>query len=114
MTNAAAASIKIEIGDIVNVPLAGAITSGGALCCAGFHGEVIEATEKAIKLSGTTESGKEISAWFPRKAFVKPTDRGLFGNQRMMTATLARWFRPDGWTARFVSLTTENSTLVAA
>ncbi len=107
-------NIKFEIGDIVNVPVAGALTSNGSLLCAGFHGEVIEATEKAIKLSGTTEGGKEISAWFPRKAFVKPTDRGMFGNQRSLTATLARWFRPDGWTARFISLTTENSTLVAA
>ncbi len=107
-------SIQIEVGDIISVPLAGALTSGGALCCAGFSGDVVQATEKAIKLSGTTESGKEISAWFPRKAFVKPTDRGMFGNQRTLSATLARWFTPDGWTARFVQLTTENSTLVAA
>jgi len=67
-----------------------------------------------VQLSGTTERGAEISAWFPRKAFVKPTDRGTFGNQRVVGATLARWFQPSGWTAKFISLTTENSTLVPA
>lgn len=105
--------INIEIGDALSVVLDGALTSGGALCCLGFSGDVIETTEKAVKLCGTTESGKEITAWFPRKAFSKPMDRGTFGNQRVVGAALARWFNPTGWTAKFMSLTTQNSTLVA-
>jgi hypothetical protein len=106
--------VTIEIGDAVSVVLAGGLTSNGALCCAGFSGDVIETTEKAVKLSGKTENGKEITAWFPRKAFSKPMDRGTFGNQRIVGAALARWFNPSGWTAKFISLTTENSTLVAS
>lgn len=105
---------NLQIGDIVNVALAGAITSGGALCCAGFSGEVIAATDKAVQLQGETESGKEITAWFPRKALANPSDRGNFGNQRVVGATLARWFTAQGWTAKFIALNTRTSTLVAA
>jgi hypothetical protein len=101
----------INVGDILTVATAGAITSNGALLAAGFHGDVVAVTEKAVKLAATTEKGAEIEAWFPKKAFNKITDRGNFGNQPAKTTTLARWFNPTGWTARYIELTTESSTL---
>jgi hypothetical protein len=105
--------MTFQLGDLVSIATAGALTSGGALCAAGFHGDVVAVTEKAIKLQDTLDSGKEISAWFPVKAFTTPTERGTFGNQRAVSCTLKAWFKPAGWTATYMRLTTENSTLVA-
>ena len=104
----------MQIGSIVSIPLAGAITSGGSLCCAGFSFEIIGETEKAWHAEAELESGKVIDAWFPKKAFTGATERGRFGNQPTFTCQLARWFKPTGWTARFIQLATHNSTLAAA
>ena len=103
--------MALAIGDLLTVATAGVITSNGSLLADGFHGDVVAVTEKAVKLAATTESGAEIEAWFPIKAFSKVTDRGNFGNQPAKTTTLARWFQPSGWTARYVQLTSESSTL---
>lgn len=106
--------MNIQVGAMVNVVLAGGLTSGGALCCAGFGFDVIGETEKAWHVQGVTETGKEITAWMPKKAFVKVTDRGNFGNQPVYGAQLAQWFNPTGWTARFIQLCTVNTVRVAA
>lgn len=101
----------LQVGAMVSVPLAGGITSNGALCCAGFSFDIIGETAKAWKVQAETETGKEITAWLPKSALTKPTDRGNWGNQPVYTCGLARWFNPTGWTATFISLATSNSTL---
>lgn len=103
----------LQVGAMVSVPLAGGLTSNGALCCAGFSFDIIGESEKAWKVSATTETGKEIEAWLPKKALTNPIDRGNFGNQPVFSCKLARWFRPTGWTARFIDLATSNSVLAA-
>lgn len=103
----------MQIGSIVSIPLAGALTSGGALCCAGFSFDIIGETAKAWQVEAETETGKTITAWLPKKALVGLTERGTFGNQPAYSCQLARWFKPSGWTARFIALATTNSTLVA-
>jgi hypothetical protein len=104
----------MQIGSIVSIPLAGAITSGGSLCCAGFSFDIIGESEKAWHVEAELESGKTITAWLPKKALTGVTERGHFGNQPTFTCQLARWFKPSGWTARFIQLATTNSTLTAA
>jgi len=101
----------LNVGDLLTIATDGAITSNGSLLAAGFYGDVVAVTENAVKLSATTNRGAEITAWFPIKAFGKITDRGNFGNQPAKTATMARWFSPTGWTAKYVQLTMESSVL---
>lgn len=105
--------MNIAVGTIVSITLGGGITSGGALCCAGISFDVIGETDKAWKVQAETENGKEITAWLPKKALIKPVDRGNFGNQPVVSAQFARWFNPTGWTAQFLNLATSNSTLTA-
>ena len=58
----------MNVGDLLTIATDGAITSNGSLLAAGFYGDVVAVTEKAVKLSATTERGAEITAWFPIKA----------------------------------------------
>lgn len=104
---------KFQITDRISINLDAVITSGGSMLSAWTGGEVIAVTEKAVKLMAVTENGKEISCWFPIKAlkvFGEPRSNP-FDNQINHCATLARWFKLDGWAARFVSLATEVNTL---
>lgn len=105
--------MSIGVGTIVSIALGGGMTSGGALCCAGVSFEIIGETPKAWKVQAETERGSEITAWLPKRALVKPVDRGTFGNQPVISAQLAKWYSPAGWTARFLELATRNSVLTA-
>lgn len=104
----------LNIGDMVSVLIDGVCTNNNALLTYGFGGDVVEATDKAVRIVAETENGKVISAWFPRRAFNKITDSGNFGNQPAKRTSLARWFKPNGWTARFIELASRNETGVYA
>lgn len=104
----------IQVGTMVSILTAGALTSNGTLLTAGIDFDVVGETAKAWKVQAVTETGKEIEAWLPKSALVKPLDRGNFGNQPVVSAQLARWFQPTGWTARFLSLATSTSMRCAA
>ena len=76
---------------------------------AAVRGEIIEATDKAIKVEATTRNGKPVSAWFPRKALRQIGDSApLAGSNSLhFTTQLQHWFRPNGWAARFLEITTD-------
>lgn len=105
--------MTLSVGSIVSVAIAGGITGNGVLCAAGCHFDIIGETPKAWKVQAETERGKEITAWLPKKALIKPVERGMFGNQPTFSAQFAHWFRPEGWTADFLRLATRTSTLAA-
>lgn len=102
-----------QIADRISINLDAVITSGGSMLSAWTGGEVVAVTEKAVKLMAVTEGGKEITCWFPLKALkVFGNPRGNpFDNQISHCATLARWFKLDGWTATFVRLATDVNVL---
>jgi len=72
-----------------------------------------EETPKAIRVTGKTYTGKTVAAWLPKRAIVSERvdklgcavadDQPAFAT----TYSLARWFRPTGWTARFLELTAD-------
>lgn len=102
-----------ELNDRISINLDAAITSNGSMLSAWSGGEVVAVTEKAVKLSATTENGKEITCWFPKKAlkaFGQPRSNP-FDNQISHCCTLARWFKLDNWAAKFINLSRESLTL---
>lgn len=105
----------MNIGDTISINLDAVITSNGSMLSAWFGGEVVAATEKAVKLAAVTETGKEISCWFPRKA-IKPLSDGKIipgSNHAHFTCTIARWFKFEGWSATFARLSRDIQTLAA-
>lgn len=112
----AVASYDVAVGDTVSIVLASGLHSASAalsLAYASAMCEVVEVTAKAVKLAAETSTGKTVSAWFPRKALPRMGDaHQLPGtNNHMHTTDLARWFKADGWTARFLELTTQSHVL---
>lgn len=105
-----------QITDRISINLDAVITSNGSMLSAWTGGEVVAVTEKAVKLMAVTENGKEITCWFPIKAlkvFGQPRNNP-FDNQISHCATLARWFKVEGWTAKFINLARDCHTLEAA
>jgi hypothetical protein len=78
------------------------------LAVAASRCEVAAVSEKAVKLSAASPRGKTIEAWFPRKALRPIGDSTTLynSNNQHFTVRLASWFRPEGWTAKFLELTT--------
>ena len=106
----------MELNDRINICLDTVLTSNGSMLSAWAGGEVVAMTEKAVKLMATTENGKEITCWFPRKAlkvFGGPRNNP-FDNQIAHNCTLARWFKLDRWASTFISLSRESQTLQGA
>lgn len=105
-----------QITDRISINLDAVITSNGSMLSAWTGGEVVAITEKAVKLMAVTENGKEITCWFPIKAlkvFGQPRSNP-FDNQISHCATFARWFKAEGWTAKFINLARDCHTLEAA
>jgi hypothetical protein len=99
--------MKMQTNEEVSI-IIGVATAHCAIGVTSIHCTVSGETEKALKVSALTESGKEVSAWFPRKAFVneKLTKYGK-------RVEIAKWFKANGWTARFMELSA-NSSFIAA
>jgi hypothetical protein len=103
----------MQMNDSVSIVLAsGRNVVANTMLVAAVRGEIIEATDKAIKVEATTRNGKPVSAWFPRKALRQIGDSApLAGsNSHHFTTQIQHWFRPSGWTARFIDIATECST----
>lgn len=102
----------ITEGDIISITLAAAYNSGsGSLATMDVTGTVSATTDKAVQLSALSPRGKTITAWFPRKALAVEGHQLAHSNHRGWTGQLARWFRPTGWTAKFLDLAQVGTTL---
>ena len=100
----------MQLNDSVSIVLAtGRNVVSNHMLLAAVRGEIIEATDKAIKVEATTRNGKPVSAWFPRKALRQLGDGApLAGSNSLhFTTQLQHWFRPNGWAARFLEITTD-------
>ena len=96
--------------DVISVVIASAWNSvANSLAVASATVTVTKVTEKAIQVKGETESGKEISAWLPKKAIkVLGEKKKMVGSDcDYCTAELARWFKGDDWTNTFFRLATK-------
>lgn len=74
-------------------------------------GRIMHVTDKAVEIRAETESGKPITFWLPRKALTRVSDAKA-GSWKYVRADLARWFKPNGRTARAMSLVTSHNSLV--
>ena len=94
-----------QVGDMISLNAVGGMTTR-ALVCGSSQVEIIDETAKAFKLAAVIETGKEITCWMPKKALVngKQRDGASWGNQRLISAQIASWFKGDDWTARFLTL----------
>jgi hypothetical protein len=65
--------------------------------------QIIEATDKAIKLEATTRNGKAFPRGFLARPCCNSADGAPTGRFQLtaITTQLQHWFRPNGWTARF-------------
>jgi hypothetical protein len=90
----------MKTGDIVSIVACAALSS--TLCVAASSCEAVQVTEKAVLLKSKTNSGKEITAWFPIRALSRIGN----GDNNHHTVKLAKWFKPSDWVARFLQLTT--------
>jgi hypothetical protein len=98
----------MQLGDTLSIILASGLNHKG-LAHASVCGEIVEVREKAVKLQAETEKGKAVSAWFPKKALRRIGEaREMAGsNHQHHTTELARWFKADDWTNRFIQITTQ-------
>ena len=100
----------MQIGDTLAINLATAYHAvAGRIISRGCMAEVVEVTEKAVKVEAATDSGKTVSACFPKKALVAQKTSmsdGTFihGNHAMHSVKLAPWFKADGWTGTFLNI----------
>ena len=102
-------NIKREIneGQDISIALGGA-TAPTAVAVTFVHGKVIAKTDKAVCVQAEICNGKSVSAWFPRKAlrYVESAEyRAANGALFAGYYKLAPWFRPKGWTCRFLEMT---------
>jgi hypothetical protein len=106
---------NFQISDRIEINLDAVITSNGSMLSAWAGGEVVAVTEKAVKLQAITENGKEITCWFPKKALqvFSGNRTNPFDNQTSHYVTLARWFRLNDQTSRFLNLARDSHTLRA-
>jgi hypothetical protein len=106
-------SDSFQLSDRIEINLDAVITSNGSMLSAWASGEIVAMTDKAVKLQAITESGKEITCWFPKKALqvFSGNRTNPFDNETAHYVTLARWFRLNDWTLRFLNLTRESHTL---
>ena len=96
--------------DVISVVIASAWNSvANSLAVASATVTVTKVTEKAIQVKSETESGKEISAWLPKKAIkvLGEKKRMVGSDYDYCTAELARWFKGDDWTNTFFRLSTK-------
>jgi hypothetical protein len=99
----------MQINDTIAINLATAYNAvSGNIISRGCMAEVVEVTEKAVKLQAATHNGKTMTAWFPKKALVltkTSVSDGVFqhGNSQMYCVSLAKWFRAEGYTANFLN-----------
>jgi hypothetical protein len=108
--------ICMELYDHISINLDAVITSGGSMISAWAGGQIVQVTEKAVRLQAETENGKVITCWFPRKALKATTDgkTNPFDNHLYYTCTLAKWFKGDDWVWKFISLSRDISVLRSA
>lgn len=85
--------------------LAGVATAHCALATSMVFGTVDCTTEKAIRIAGNGTR-----TWLPRKALTKGRKCPRTGLRQF---DLARWFRPDGPTARALDCMTDHSVISA-
>ncbi len=100
----------MQINDTVSIVTAcGRNVVHNTMAHAASHGTVVNMTDKAIKLKGQTRNGKIITCWLPRKALrpLGAPDRPSWSNSAIHVVTLAPWFRPEGWAARWIDMTTD-------
>lgn len=88
----------MEVGSHISVLVGSSVhhSKGSiSLIISMIHGEVAGETEKAVKIAAKSPKGKEITSWFP-KAALASRESGSF--------ELAKWFKPSGWTEKFIQL----------
>ena len=96
----------MKIGDLISIKNASAWNSNANhLLSAACHCNVVEVTEKAVKVVGLTENEKQVSAWFPKKALVSWAEKGNLDGHDMHFVKLAPWFKPNEWTNKFLGMT---------
>lgn len=99
----------MQLGDTLSIILAAGLNHKG-LAHASVCGEIVEVREKAVKLQAETEKGKAVSAWFPKKALraIGEASAMAGSNHQHYTVGLAKWFKGDDWTSRFMQITTRS------
>lgn len=96
----------LEVDECLYVSLGGACAPT-AVFVAGLHAQVRQVTDRAVSLQAFDDRGalRGPVCWFPRKAFVEaPISKpgSILGARLVRTFSLARWFRPDSYAARFL------------
>ena len=97
----------MQVNDNISIiTAAGRNVVANTMLLGGLRGEVSALTEKAVQIVAQTRNGKTVTAWFPRKALNVLRESNLAGsNETHVVAEMAAWFRPDGWTAKFMAMT---------
>lgn len=105
--------MSLSIGAIVSIPVSSGLTSNNVLCAANCRFEIVGETEKAWKVESLNDTGKTFTAYLPKKALSVINEGQPIFNQPYFFCRIAKWFRPEGWTAKFLTLATNASTLAA-
>jgi hypothetical protein len=103
-------NMTFQQSDVISVVIASAWNSvANSLAVASATVTVVKVTEKAIQVKSETETGKEISAWLPKKAIKVLGEKKKFPGAEYdyCTAEIARWFKGDAWTNTFFRLATK-------
>lgn len=92
---------QIGLGSWIYISLGGAVAHS-AVCVSGVCGRISNETEKAVELTAQLEDGSNstLKCWFPKRALVKVEGDPKYGR----SCKLAHWFKPNGWTLRFLEL----------
>jgi len=101
---------KVAFGSSVYIATGHCFSNCGgiALAVSGVFGRVLGETEKAFEVHAETEKGAIVKIWLPKRALVKPT---VYAGSSTVHVSLARWFRPEGWTARGLEIATRHAVL---
>lgn len=95
----------MKIGDTFSILLDSNGGIPGHLLVTGVRGEISALTDKAVQIAAETRNNKRVTAWFPKSAFeIKTFPHENFGTEHHV-CELKRWFRVDGWNAKFIGLT---------
>ena len=88
------------LGSDIYLSLGGAASSSGVIVV-GILCAVVGETENAVRVRAYRRDGTPAAGecWFPRKALQLQRDDGRYGK----AYTLARWFRPGEYAARWLA-----------
>lgn len=85
----------------------GTATAHCAIGMSSVFCEWVTETEKAVKVRAVTYGkGTEIEAWLPKKAMIRRKGAAP-------AYSLAKWYKPNDWTAKFLNLCAQTDVISA-